>query len=100
MQASNWPASATPPAQEAAAALKATGLKVCGAHVGIHEFQTDLKGTLAKYGAVGCQNVIVPWLPQELREDVTGWKAFAKLLNKLGKQVERGLQARLPQPLV
>jgi sugar phosphate isomerase/epimerase len=75
--------------QEAAAALKATGLKVCGAHIGIHEFQSNLKGVMETYSTVGCQNLVVPWLPEELRKDVKGWKAFAKLLNKFGKQVAK-----------
>lgn len=75
--------------EEAADVLKAAGLKVCGAHVGIEQLESDLAGTLAKYRAVGCEAIIVPWLPEGRRKDVAGWKAFAKALNKLGKQVRK-----------
>lgn len=75
--------------EDAGKALGDAGLKVCGAHVGIHELTGDLKGTLAKYAAVGCQNIVVPWLPQEMRENVAGWKTFAKTLTKIGKAIAK-----------
>jgi sugar phosphate isomerase/epimerase len=75
--------------QKAAAALLAAGLKVCGAHVGIEALESDLKGTLATYRMLGCQNIIVPWLPEDRRKDAKGWKAFAKSLDKFGKIVKK-----------
>ncbi len=76
-------------AEEVADVLEQADLKVCGAHIGIHEFENDLAGVLKKYGTVGCKNLIVPWLPEERRRDVAGWKSFAKQLNKLGKTARK-----------
>jgi sugar phosphate isomerase/epimerase len=76
-------------ATEAAKALKAAGLKVCGAHIGIQEFQSDLKQVMNTYATLGCKNLVVPWLPEELRKDLKGWKNFAKTLNRFGKQVAK-----------
>lgn len=75
--------------EEAGKAIKDAGLKVCGAHVGIEQLEGDLAGTLAKYRAVGCENIIVPWLAEDRRKDVAGWKTFAKTLNKFGKQLKK-----------
>lgn len=71
-------------AEDAAKAVKQAGLKVCGAHVGIDQLETDLKGTLKTYELFGCQNIIVPWVGEERRKNAAGWKTFAKSLNKFG----------------
>ena len=71
-------------AEEAAKAVKQAGLKVCGAHVGIDHLEGDLKGTLKKFALFGCENIIVPWMPEDRRKNGAGWKAFAKSLNKFG----------------
>lgn len=76
-------------AEEVADVLEQADLKVCGAHIGIEQLENDLAGTLQKYGATGCENIIVPWLPEERRKDIAGWKAFAKQLNKLGKTLRK-----------
>ena len=76
-------------ANQAANDIDAAGLKVAGAHVGINEFENDLKKTLDTYAAVNCTRLIVPWMPEERRKDVKGWKQFAKTLNNFGKIVAK-----------
>ena len=75
--------------EEAARAITANDLKVCGAHVGIEQLEKDLPGTLKAYETVGCKNIIVPWLPEDRRKDLQGWKTFAKTLNRFGKQLRK-----------
>ena len=76
-------------AEEAAAALRASGLAVCGAHIGIEQFESDLADTIRQYKLLGCSNLVVPWLPQERRTGLSGWKQFAKSLNDIGQSVKQ-----------
>jgi sugar phosphate isomerase/epimerase len=50
---------------EVAATLDGTGLDVAGAHVGIESLEDDFEGTVAFYGDLGVEHVVVPWLDAE-----------------------------------
>lgn len=43
-------------------ALEATDLGAAGAHVGLDEIEADLTGVAETYGALGVENIAVPWL--------------------------------------
>ncbi len=62
------------------------GLKASGAHVGIEQLERQQAQTFADYKTIGCDNLIVPWMPQERRPDAAGWKNVAKTMNQLGKK--------------
>lgn len=76
-------------AEEVAKAVDEAGLKVCSAHVGIEQFETDLAGVMKKYETIGCENLIIPALPQARRENLAGWKSLAKSINKIGKALKK-----------
>jgi sugar phosphate isomerase/epimerase len=50
-------------------ALETTGLEPAGAHVDIEELEADAGGVAETYGALGCENVVVPWFDPEAFED-------------------------------
>ncbi|WP_231751483.1 sugar phosphate isomerase/epimerase [Halogeometricum sp. CBA1124] len=50
-------------------ALERTGLELAGAHVGIEELEANAEAVAETYGALGCENVVVPWFEPEEFED-------------------------------
>jgi len=58
-------------------ALDDAGLKVSGAHVGLDLLETRLEQVLADNQILGNKNIIVPWVPPELRKSEDDWKRLA-----------------------
>jgi sugar phosphate isomerase/epimerase len=66
------------------ACLDDCGLKVSGAHVGMGEFEPEkLEATLEFHKAIGCDNLIVPWIPEEKRSTEAAAKAACEELSAL-----------------
>jgi len=51
--------------EEVATMLSRTGLEAAGAHVGIETLEEDPGGTIERYEAMGCTDLVVPWLDPE-----------------------------------
>lgn len=67
--------------------LENTGLKVVGAHVGLHLLDGDLDDEVKFAQAIGCPRIIIPALPENLRT-VEGYSSVAKKLNKYASRLQ------------
>ncbi len=76
---------------ELTALLKETGLQAAGTHVALGIIQNDLEQAIDYCLEIGCSNLIVPHLQQELLNGES-FHELAQLFNKIGRRCqERGL---------
>lgn len=64
------------------------GLKCCGAHVKWEAFDDEaLKKTLKTYRSLGCKTLIVPWLPEAMRNTPAACLETAAAFSRVYEQV-------------
>jgi len=69
--------------------LDDNGLKCAGAHTAINVFEDDIfQATVEFHGALGCDNLVVPWLPEETRSTPDACKATADKLNEITEKLK------------
>ena len=68
-------------------ALERTGLELAGAHVGIEELEANAEAVAETYGALGCENVVVPWFEPEEFEDRASVEAAGARLNAVAEDL-------------
>lgn len=69
--------------------LDKCGLNCCGAHVPLDQFTDDrLADTLRYHKAIGCEYLIVPWLPEQHRNSRATWLKTAEMFNRLSHVVK------------
>jgi sugar phosphate isomerase/epimerase len=74
------------------ATLDELGLKAPASHMGINELEGNFDRAVADHLALGCEFVIVPWLPENLRDSEAAWLATAQRLETLGRRLkDKGL---------
>lgn len=64
--------------------LEELGLKVAGSHVGIDRLRAALDEEIAYNHALGTPDIVVPVMPEPLRNSRDGYRLFADELNALG----------------
>jgi sugar phosphate isomerase/epimerase len=74
------------PAREVRAALDRHGLKAPSAHIPIERLRENWHATLADARVVGHQYLVMPWIPEEERRTLDGYKRAAELFNKAGAE--------------
>lgn len=62
-------------------ALSTTDLDVAGAHVGLDELEDDPDGVVETYRALGCDDIVVPWLDPAHFESEASVEAAARRLD-------------------
>lgn len=68
--------------------LDETGLKAAGTHVGLGEFAPEkLEATVDFHRTLGCENLIVPWLPEDRRNTRAATEATAKELTDVAQRL-------------
>jgi sugar phosphate isomerase/epimerase len=72
------------PPEEVRDLLLAHGLDPVSAHVPIEAFREDLSGVLAAATTVGHRYLILPWLAEEDRGSLEGYRALVQEMNQLG----------------
>jgi sugar phosphate isomerase/epimerase len=73
--------------------LGAAGLRPVAAHVGVDRLRAGLADVADRHAAIGCDRVIVPWLPEDERRTADGVRRFAAELNELaGRLGEQGIK--------
>jgi len=66
------------------------GLKVAGTHIGLNTLQGDeLEKTIEFNKILGNKFLIVPWIPEELRNSKQAWLNVAQLFSDVSKKVKR-----------
>lgn len=68
------------------ALLDTLGLTAPAVHVSLGAVRADLPGVLDACHAVGHRFLVVPWLPDEERADLDGYRRFADEMNRIGQQ--------------
>jgi sugar phosphate isomerase/epimerase len=67
-------------------------LVAAGSHVGIDAMEKDIDSVIEQHKTIGTEFVSVPWLAEERRKDIEGYKAFGRALTALGAKLkEAGL---------
>ena len=77
------------PSGDLAALLDAANLRVVASHEGVERLRADLGAVAERLAGVGCQRVIVPWMPEEDRRDIDGVRRFAAELNGFSDELMR-----------
>ncbi len=73
------------PAEEFKAMIDHYGLRVSGTHTGFHELAKDCDEIIKYEKAIGCENIIIPWLDVSSADKVD---AFIEEVNKIQPKVE------------
>ncbi len=69
--------------------LDDNGLKVAGTHAGFASLQSDqIQETIEFHQAIGCENLVVPWLPEETRSSREACQKTADQLNTITALLE------------
>lgn len=71
-------------APEVAELLSGCGLKIAGAHIALERLEADLEAVIAEAGALGLEDITVPFLNEERRKDISGWLEVADGLDGIG----------------
>lgn len=80
------------PARELALLLAESGLRPIAAHVGIDRLRDGAAEVADRHAALGCDRVIVPWLPEDERRTADGVRGFASELGGLASRfADRGI---------
>lgn len=75
------------PAERVREALDANGLRAASAHVGLHELDERAAGAVADLRALGCGQLVVPWVPEGRRGSTAAVRALAAELNRWGQSL-------------
>lgn len=74
------------PAQKVKDKLDELGLETCGSHTGWDLLHGNINEVF-KYNAVlGNENIVLPYIADELRKNAKDWKNTAKKFNEIGKK--------------
>ena len=73
-------------AERLATILRDSGLQPVASHEGIERLRDDLDGVAVRLGTIGCDRVVVPWLPDEDRRTLDDVRVVA---GELGAFAER-----------
>lgn len=69
--------------------LDDNGLKVAGTHAGLNTLQDDkIAETIEFHRVLGCENLVVPWLPEETRATPDACQATADKLNSIAERLK------------
>ena len=74
---------------EVKAALTDAGLEAVSAHVALPELLADPAGTVAKYKAIGCKWITIPYLPDEYRAHSGNFFNFIEFVKVLGAEAKK-----------
>ncbi len=69
-------------------ALEDNGVAPLGAHVGIDDLEEDFDDLVAFYSAIGCSELVVPWLGAEHFETDEAVEAAVERLNEMAWRLE------------
>ena len=69
--------------------LDDNGLKCAGSHTGFNTLTPDIVDeTMAFHAALGCENLIIPWIPEDRRNSADACKDTAETLNLIAQRLK------------
>lgn len=75
------------PTDDLATYLRDAGLRVAASHEGIEYLRGDIDGLATRLHALGCDRLVVPWLPEDERRDRAGVQHFAAELGESARRL-------------
>jgi sugar phosphate isomerase/epimerase len=78
---------AATPTDDLATYLRDAGLRVAASHEGIERLRGDLDALATRLHALGCDRLVVPWLPEDERRDRAGVQRFAAELGEYARRL-------------
>ena len=81
----NWPTDV--PVKELKQVLEDLNLKVVATHVALPHLENNLQAALEENALLGSHYLVCPYMPEDRRRDLDGWKQTAELLNRIGGKV-------------
>jgi len=80
-------------AEEMADLFKKHDLKPAAAHIGLDRIESDIEGVIAECKTIGFEDIAVPSIPGDRREDAAGWVEVAKAMDAAGAKLKaEGIQ--------
>lgn len=68
--------------------LNEASLRVCGSHIGIDQIENNLAQVVEENQEIGNRHIVVPYLGEDRRQGVDGYKKTAETLNRLGDSLQ------------
>ena len=77
------------PASELKNVLSYNGIIACGCHTGINQLEIDFDAMVEYNLEIGNKNIVIPFLPEEMRNSRDAWLATAEKMNKLNEMLKK-----------
>jgi sugar phosphate isomerase/epimerase len=73
--------------------LQDEGMRVAASHTNIEALERNLSRVLDDAQTLGSETVVLSFLPEPRRKDLSGWRASAQVLNRIGEEcLRRGVE--------
>jgi len=76
-------------AKELKKVLNDTGLEACGSHTGFEPLENDFSKTVEYNLEIGNKYIIVPWIPEEMRNTAYSWERTAEKMNRMNDRLKK-----------
>lgn len=63
------------------------GLIPISAHVGLYDLKNDTEGVVNDYKAVGCKNIVIPWIPEDMRPSSGNFETTVRDIANVAEKV-------------
>lgn len=77
------------PASKVLECLKTNGIEPCGSHTSIDLITSDFERTVEYNVAIGNKYIVVPWIPEDMRNSRDAWLSTAEKFNKLNDRLKK-----------
>jgi sugar phosphate isomerase/epimerase len=77
------------PAKELVKCMQDNNIVPCGSHTSIDLLTDEFEKTVEYNLAIGNKYIVVPWIPENMRDSRDAWLATAEKFNKLNEKLKR-----------
>lgn len=81
------------PANELKKVLEDLGMEACGSHTGFETLENDFNKTIEYNLEIANKYIIIPWIPENMRDSSDSWRRTANKMNKMNDRMkEHGIK--------
>ncbi|MBN1624169.1 MAG: sugar phosphate isomerase/epimerase [Clostridia bacterium] len=77
------------PAKEVMKCLESNNISPCGSHTSIDLITDEFDKTVEYNLAIGNEYIVIPWIPEEMRNSRDSWLSTAERLNALNEKLKK-----------
>ncbi len=77
------------PAYELKKVLDDIGMEACGSHTGLSLLENDFNKTMEYNLEIGNKYIIIPWIPEEMRNSSDAWLRTAEKMNRMNEKIKK-----------